>query len=623
MKETQKNLWLQKIEDERYHELLECFFEPSIIKNFKETDLQNLINALNEDIKNKVYTFKTKYYKDDSEEATTNARNTMTPEQINSKSHQLFLKTIKKYFGDKGYKLLKERKNINIFNLKEIHVLNKKIFNNLGEKFVNSILNYEIEGALVTIPNLINDKNKMANFKYFYKNFGDFIMEKPSHFNKIFNIFNNYEHLIEDMRTKKTKISKKRMLVLKEIFYDQDNTYNINSVSDLNSYHDLKRQKNNLDISRAIKNKDLDLLKKIIYKGIFSMNYHPKEKWPSFDNDITNARHVLDNYNLEKFASDGNKYLSKKEKSLLKDLIALDSANFDDALSIFNKYKDAKNVGVSTLDTIKKIPASISQAFNETLTKIDSLSERCKSKEEGLSFSEVEDVPVYTFEGADFAFISSTCRGLSTNAFKKGNKAETWFEFENGMSHISCSYSTQDNLNCSMELKQKKSQEITLIFDEVDVLAMGTSDIGTPDKPRVAKLDAGHNVTFELPKEYIAKSVKGYNEVAINRYKTEGDSSIRYGGKIIPSAILCTNEISPQHIEAAKQFTEFLIKNNLKPIGYKMPIIVVKKEIYQEREKDKKAQMLSSVLPQKTVPHEKKEIEIKSPYKIEGLVARR
>ena len=113
---------------------------------------------------------------------------------------------------------------------------------------------------------------------------------------------------------------------------------------------------------------------------------------------------------------------------------------------------------------------------------------------------------------------------------------------------------------------------------------MSPSDINSSKEARVSDVEVSDNARFMVADKLIKNTALGnYNEVDIDRFDFE--DSKEFGGKTIPSAILCSDEIGDVQAKAAEAFTKYCVENGLKPKGWKMPIIVVKKAKYSELEK--------------------------------------
>jgi len=599
--------WVNKLQNATpiQKEFLRYFFEPTIIKDFSQKDVEKFIKVIDEDVAIKVNSFRTLFHVGEVEDQQGNtyykSSGKLSESQFNSKSHQMFLKLIGKYYGKPALNLLKERKNISIFNIQEIHVLNKKIFDNLGEEFVNTILNYEIKGASTTIANMLNDDNKMKNFKCFYNLYQKLIVKNPHDYATMFEKFDFYEPLIESVIENKGKLSKGQKETLKQVLNDSKNTYNIKDINDLNEYYNLKNKWFEHEIQKS---KNLEEQKVVIFTRLFNVGY--MEKGLEYSANLSsNIRNLIDNFDIQEFMDKHHGVdLSEYEKKILNDIQKLaNSKTQDEMWKIFNENSKDTKLALATQDLLNKIPYSFNHSFNQSVTKVDSLKESCKKNEEGVKASNQEGIPVYTLEGKNFAFLSTTIleHGWSGNSLGK-NLADAWFTYEQGTSHICSSYvAATDTENCfkSWSFIPDKGG-VSLVFDEFQILGMDTRDITTQNASRRPELMA--SITqFSYNDKFINKQGENgdeksknsrYNEVAINRYSLNGSKDIRFGGKIIPSAILCDSKVTDAHIETAKQFTEFLVTNGLKPKDYQMPIIVVNKEKYIEKQNNRRKETI-------------------------------
>ena len=265
------------------------------------------------------------------------------------------------------------------------------------------------------------------------------------------------------------------------------------------------------------------------------------------------------------------------------------------------------NVGMVGVGCISGIYLkNLHEVFNGGLRLVavcDLIKERAEGKEKGIYVQkdprtdegkEIE-LPVYVFDGADFSFLSTTnyTTGLSGNSIT-GDLAASWFEYENGTMHICCSYANQDNLsNLEFNRMFDPENQVSYFFDDAEILTMGSGDIFTPETPRVSNVFSEGVTKFMTTSKMASKTTVGsYNEVDINRYDYSGES-VDYAGKIIPSGILCCDEVSQAQLNAARSFTKYCVENGLKPEGWQMPLVVVKKERYIEIQKMKKKGLIT------------------------------
>ncbi len=598
------NEYIAAIQNNKIKYRVVNFFENSVISNIPSSLLHNLVDAINEDCSNDVFN---KY------------ENIMTEEQLNSKTHKIFMKIIKEYFGESAYKLLSERKNINIFNVSEIHVLHQEIFDKFGEAFVNKILNYDLTPqSLIIIKDIFSSKEKMDNFEYFYKFFNENYPDSYSNFERMIRGYVEYENLIKSIRNSGNKLSEEQIKALTEIFCDKDNYYNIENLDDVNDYYNIKTNK-------YFRNKDFYIedinsypsdynytnefkkIAKAMFLNFYGMNSE-NHNFNLFFLSHNEPFSIYKYFDIDAILEDKNGLRQKftdKEIEMLEEIKFVGSVNTsgvakkEDIKRLLElcdkKEKEGNKVGMECFNLMDKLVKVFGTNIMDTVTKVSDFDKRIASGEKGIftvknpyvdENAEDADYPIYVLDGADFSFISSSIfkNGLS-NIDVVGDVEKFWFEYENGISHISCSYSNQDKLS-NLELLDRIDMPIvTFIFDEASILTMGPRDIYTPEKTRIRDVYSVVGTQYTLASDLINKTKEdSYNEVAIERYSYDGN--IKFGGKIIPSAILCSQYLEGEHIEIAKKFSKYCVENGLKPKGWKIPIVAVNKEFYDKKNKN-------------------------------------
>lgn len=625
--------YLSKIKNEYVRKALLNFFEPSIISRISPKRLNELVDAINTDIENEIFRG-TMYF-------SVNNFKVMSNDQLNSQTHQTFLKIVKESFGKSAVKLLKQRKNLNIFNLSEMHVLHQEVFDNFGEEFVNRVINNNVTPqSLIIIKNILSNKEEMANFKSFYDFYTKNIGKSQADFERMIRSYDLYKDLFEEIRKDKIKLSKDQKETLIDILNDKNNMFSVKSIEDVNNFYDIKNKKYMLDKQTAKSKfekietegpidyekmnplqrkwqmqRDRDRQKMPIRQlanSIFNNFFGVEEKYNVNEFFIANRspRSLYRHFDLDDILKNnfvGN--LTEDELDMLRDLYKImdivenknDKKSFYELEEIAQKYENKGNKTSRVAASLfEKIPKMFNEKMIESITKVDEIKQRADN-EEGIYVEknpvteegEKVDVPVYVFDGADFAFLSTTnyVQGLSGNSIE-GDFASSWFEYENGTGHISCSYSSSDNL-CNLEFNRHyKREQVTYLFDEAQIYSMGSEDIYTDAESRISNYNSGVETKFMRPEKIIENTDStDYNEVGISRFNYSDD--MNYGGKIIPSAILCSEKITSIQLEAARSFTKFCVENGLRPKGWKMPIVVVNKEKYLQIQENKRKYLIN------------------------------
>lgn len=598
--------YLSMIENKHAKKLVSNFFEPSVLACITPKMATLLAEAINKDLQNKVF-FVTTEYK-------ISAFNRMNENQLNSESHKLFLKIIASSFGKSAAKTLKQRKNLNIFNLTEVHVLHQEIFDNFGEGFVNRILNNDLTPqSLIIIKNVLSDKKEMNTFKYYYDFYTKNVGNKQTDFDRMIRGYEQYKVLINDIIENKHTLTSKQKETLSDILRDTDNSYSINKISEIDNFYEIKDQKYFLNKEKqktnfqyGVKSKAVASLAKAIFKNYYGVK--ATEYNPEYEILDISPFSICKYYDIDDIIeNDTGKSFTKDEIELMKDMRNIvDISNsvdtekaFNQLLEICDKFEKRGNkTSLIATKMFDKIPSTFEKEVLDSLTTISSIKEKAESSEKGIHIAkdpqtidgETVDFPVYVFDGADFSFLSTTNflnGGLGRNN-ARGDLATTWFEYENGSTHICCSYANQDKLSNLEFNKIFPGKRVTYFFDDAEIFTMGDRDIYSNETTRTSNVSSSHETMFVKPSKLIeGSSEETYNEIDINRFNYNNEN-IEYGGKIIPSGILCCDCIDKHQLDAAQSFTNYCIEHGLKPKGWKMPIVVVNKEKYLKLQKKKR-----------------------------------
>ena len=626
--------YLSRIENPEIRSLVANFFDRSVLQIVPQSELTKLVDSINSDVKNGVFSLKTIKDVDTREDKTvTNAHNIMNERQLNSESHKIFMGIIKNYFGKSAYETLNQRKNLNVFNVSEIHVLHQEVFDNLGAAFVNRILNNDLTPeSLMIIKDVLTDPEKMKDFKYYYDFYNKHIGDSQVDFESMVKGWVAHRDLVKELRTSKDKLTEPEINAIIEIFKSRTNEKNVRDVKGVRKFYTTKDNKYKVMKAKAQSlysrgnmeqaNKELA---SAILENFFGVSVIEKDN-DSFYISQRDPGTMQRFYDIDDMMNNPEMLegiFSPEEAEMLKSLFDIVTKSkgyaFDSLLEIAAQCEAKGNYECSRISAniLSKIPKTFERDILSTITKVDDMDQRIVSGEKGISIDknprttdgQVVTTPVYRLDGADFTFLSSTIyrRGLSEIEVGE-NFAESWFEYENGTSHVSCSYSNQDcmsNLEFNDHLFHQGSDRVTYLFDEADIYTMGAGDIFTPGSPRQSDVYSNKDTRIMRAGSLAEQSdPTWYNEVGISRYNYEGE--IKRGGKIIPSAILCSDEITPFQARVARQFTRYCVENGLKPEGWKMPIIVVDRKRYKEIQ-DQKARGLITKNSEYFVHEEPKE----------------
>lgn len=594
--------YVSLIEREDIRPFVANFFEDSLISKIPSNEILSLISYINKDIETKNFdlVYGSQYKK------TISSYNTMNENQLNSNTHKMFLSIIRKYFGNSAFEYLSERKNLNIFNLSEIQVLNQKIFDIYGKDFVNRIINTDLRPqSLILIRDILSDEKMNKDFEYLYNFYENNIGFSQVNFEKMVRGWVTYKGLIQELRTSKISLSVKQKNALMEIFKDVDNEYSIFNIKALEDFYNIKNNdyiaNKNIALSKY-KNKDYaaatEILTKAFFKNFYGMD---TEKYGENDYQISNNNpKILKKYfDLDDILlnEELKNNFTREEIELLKDLMkvleANENQNFDLILKYCDKYENKGNeLSLAGYGLLDKISKTFARNMIESLSTVEDLDKRARSEEKGIyidlgarTYEGKEiDSPVYVLEGANFNFLSTTnfANGISGNQIKS-DLVDSWFTYENGTTHISASYSTNEAMS-NMEFHIAPYQlegGITYLFDDAEIFSMGPGDVLSPEESRYSDVYSNDKTKFISAKKMEMQSKQlDYNEIVINRFNY--NKKLGATSKIIPSAILCKGKIYEDHRVVAELFTKYCVERGLKPKGWKMPIVVVNRKVYRE-----------------------------------------
>lgn len=603
--------YLSMVKDKNVRSFLGCFFDKSVIDVVPQKTLIKLVDEINKDVRKGIFSY-------DEGKRKISGYNIMTQQQLNSASHKMFLGIIKDYFGKSAYKTLCERKNINIFNVVEIHVLHQKIFDNFGVGFVNRILNNDLTPqSLMVIKDVLTNSKKMDDFKYYYDFYNKHIGDSQVDFETMVRGWVSHRDLVENIRESKVKLTDQEISALVEVFKSQSNEKNVRDIEGVRAFYKNKDSKYQVD-KAALKSKSTygfcacnEFAQSVLenFFGISQLHVSSSNFCVS-QRDPGNMQRYYDIEDMLNHPEMLEGIFSSEEKEMLAEMFQIyklskrsDENSFNQILSLAEKYEKKGNYECSKIGSVilSKVPRVFERNMLSTLSRVEDMNQRIKNGEKGLSidknpmttYGKAVSSPVYRLDGADFSFLSTTIfhKGLS-NISVGDNFVESWFEFENGTSHISCSYANQDRLS-NLEFNANYwngGERVSYLFEDANIYAMGPGDIWTPAESRLSDVYSNATTKFMRSDEFLKKTGdNAFNEVGISRYDYNGD--VRMAGKLIPSAILCSDEITPFQACVAEEFTKYCVENGLKPQGWKMPIVVVNKKRYEEIQ-DQKARGL-------------------------------
>lgn len=540
-----------------------------------------------------------------------------------------FKKLLFDAYGPHTKKILDEHPNLTLHTIEDYRVFYPCLYETFGENFIHQLLNNnysslchiyanesndkeDVFDDLIQEKNMYNkimnsivyDKEKLKSFKFCYDVICEEYPNELFNYARLFLIYSNYYDLFNDIYNK--KLSNEQMQDLKDIIADTANVLRINSFERLNNYKEINRNYYNACFRNA---NSVVRMKQAIFERFFKLEYSYNFGRATYTKDCRNIAVLSRFYNLDRFIKyqEAIKYddtkpkeakLSKEELDCVKLVYAIDTMLGVNSIrylsklyNVLDRKKDFLKPGECN-KIFSKIPSLCSKDMIDSLITVEDLELAVKNNEAGIRKEYVRrkirndetiQIPIYHLEGKKFAMlVTAVEENMSGYVYPKRKMASSWFNYEKGVSTISCSYISHD-IPCGMEFINKHHNQQSYINymmgKDARVVAMGSEDIYSNPFRMNPNSYSLEKTSFLYPDDLLLKSVnKEFNEVTIERYALDTN---RFAGKIIPEAIFKNGKMPHNRIiEHAKEFTAFVRKNNLKDENYVMPIVMYDKDCY-------------------------------------------
>lgn len=531
-----------------------------------------------------------------------------------------FLSIMGDVYGEHAVEILKDRPNLTLGNIPDVRVFHPTIYENFGPKFINALLNYnysrvtDVVSYVAIIDSIIKDEKELQAFKFCKQIVESNAPENVYNYTKLFRTYSRYSDLMKDccdqLRKDEHAITQERYETIKDIIV-KGTDLRVLSLQEVDSYSDVSREKYNAKIEAATR---VSEVKRIILDRFFGLNFTEYSEG-NFYRNTKNAQKLIEAYGVgkiikyeEKLAKEGKPvHLDEGELKILKIMYAVTmygglSPSASESVSVLkeiytaldtNKDQVIRPADVNSI--LAKIPTIYAEEINSRVTSVADLERKLEAGEKGISKeykTVVKDgveykVPVIRLTGTEFGFYASTLNeNLSGYASNGADFAHTWFEYENGVSHVSASLVTHESRESALEFKEKNSNRFTVVMPKTDdIIAMGSDDIFSSSDSRTAEIYATENEGFKFADEVIADTGNGgydYNEFVFDRYSLQEE---RFANKVLPEGVIRNGNYVPQQmLEEALSFQRYLIENGLKPEDYEFPIFLVDTEYYNNNE---------------------------------------
>lgn len=298
---------------------------------------------------------------------------------------------------------------------------------------------------------------------------------------------------------------------------------------------------------------------------------------------------MLESYNVEEFTKDRRTVNSVKftneELQQLKVATIINKINNKEELRELYIKLSMNMEMINSLnfhETKKKIPKQYSKDIVESLTSIDELRRRGKSKEEGISYEKLEDgTEIINLNGADFRMLVHYFIGGGVGIeIPQCNKDKLWKYFENGTSTISTSFEGKTTVSHLADIGICFTD-----FPEEQIINISSQDAHTTHD--IASLEpvsmGNYRYAEDAYKMNEEDQFDSYSEVVMLRSLANLDSikNNTFSGRIMPSYITVYYDEKNDDTGLAKGLAKQFGVDG-KPI----PIVRINKKIYDEIRKE-------------------------------------
>lgn len=484
----------------------------------------------------------------------------------------LFIELLANAYGEHVRIIFEERKELNIFDLYSFSMFDKDIYDLLGKKFVIWCIAFKLGFICVLLEKISQNKGELLAFC----NYFNCIISNMDHIglNDIHNIVEKYmiyENIFKNINF--DELSEQQVNNILLLINDsKEMAINVNSIDDLNNYHNIRRDVfkkhiNKLNSYEEIQEEIFHYITNTEWQN--DLDSHSNLDKPSFKTFL--AIFDIDNIvNNEKLIEDVG--LTKEEVAVLLLLTEINKMTDVNELretfeSILTNQLDAR----SCHKIMDKLRNYFTQNIKKNITGIETLDEMKKKTK--------NDVEIVKYEGEDFRFLvsymgvnlSSEGEYYRTKIFGK-NLLDLWLYHEDGYNYISTSLVSSKTSIYPLSEESQESFEGHIIFafgQDVDIIGMGPTDIlashwkknGIHTFNNVN--DENHTLQFttmdNFEKQINSRTEDDHkfaNEVTTTRYKEDIRKDDAFT-RVMPIGIYVVGNITKEQMETARVFNEY------------------------------------------------------------------
>lgn len=359
-------------------------------------------------------------------------------------SQEEFRTIIRETYGEKAEKILRERNNLNVYNINSLEIFSSPIIQNFSLEFVNDLISYHIKG-FSNFLGIVKNSQRLKNFKLYYDLLSNIMGENVETMQRAIMQFDYIEELLNNVEEENLSESHYKNLI--SVLCSLGNLSDIKTVEDLEKYDEiankyLQQRLNNTTIEIHLSSREN--IPEVVYKEIFRELLGIPEE---------DADYFLQLFELPNDGAESS-YLTESEKCMLNVMSFLRDTrfNYSKLIEFINSVtvNDGMRNPIALYSGINKIREHQIEIFNSCLLTKEEMDakilENNSDKTTSSIYKEIDEYGLehYYLNGLPFTFIT-TRLSLSSGeneSYVVEEKIKRFLEYDGqrGASTISCSF---------------------------------------------------------------------------------------------------------------------------------------------------------------------------------------
>jgi len=189
---------------------------------------------------------------------------------------ELFTTIIGNAYGEKAIQILKNREELDVYNINSLEIFDERILNNFSTAFVNDLLSYNIVG-ISSFFNIIKNEDDLKTFKQYYDLLSKVFGENIETMQKAISEYYYIDELLKNIEL--DKLNDKQYTNLISCICGNRNEFNITTLYELDNFNEIVNQQFideiNLinEISPIDRYEYVSILKQKIFSNFFGLNF--------------------------------------------------------------------------------------------------------------------------------------------------------------------------------------------------------------------------------------------------------------------------------------------------------------------------------------------------------------